>query len=131
MESQSAMKCVNGCGFYGSSSYEGMCSKCFKEKLKRQMSVGHPSIVLHNNGTVENQLANLSGFSNQSINFDLLIYTYFINIWALCLAVFDLQSQNKLESLRSLQVCEPLQMNITLIGLENSCTIRKKLITGT
>ncbi|XP_031562815.1 AN1-type zinc finger protein 6-like [Actinia tenebrosa] len=30
--------CRNGCGFYGSPSNEGMCSKCFKDVLRRKQS---------------------------------------------------------------------------------------------
>jgi len=35
--------CRGGCGFYGSSATEGLCSKCFKDTLKRKQDPGHIS----------------------------------------------------------------------------------------
>lgn len=37
MQSQSATLCKAGCGFYGSSSSDGYCSVCFKQKLQRRL----------------------------------------------------------------------------------------------
>ena len=40
-----ASLCRNGCGFYGSSAFEGMCSKCFKDTVKKKQQNPAPPQV--------------------------------------------------------------------------------------
>ena len=44
--SSSTMMCRAGCGFYGSASNDGMCSKCFKDTLKRKQQNPSPTQVV-------------------------------------------------------------------------------------
>jgi hypothetical protein len=39
----SPVLCRSGCGFYGSSAMDGMCSKCYKDSLNRKMMQPAPS----------------------------------------------------------------------------------------
>ena len=38
-----AQLCRNGCGFYGSSKHDGMCSICYKDNLQKKHNSGKKS----------------------------------------------------------------------------------------
>ena len=42
----STVLCVRGCGYYGSQNYDGMCSKCFKDMVKRRQHNPSPNAAL-------------------------------------------------------------------------------------
>ena len=45
LSSPSPTLCTTGCGYYGNPAFDGMCSKCFKDALKRRQQSSSATLV--------------------------------------------------------------------------------------
>lgn len=62
--------CTRGCGFYGNSAFDGMCSKCYKDTVKRRQHNPAPSGLMGTTSLTSSLERESSGTQTPKINND-------------------------------------------------------------
>lgn len=60
LTSPSPTLCTNGCGYYGNSAFDGMCSKCFKDTLKRRQQSASPACLVQSTASQQHDVTPVS-----------------------------------------------------------------------